>query len=113
MLRKQSLILLFLCLVFLQDAACCQPVQEKAYMPGQVLVKFNQGVSQQEARALHDRLGSTILVRYQGLNTDLVKIKSGLTVEEVIRLYREDPHVAYAEPNYIRKPQPEKGGGFP
>jgi hypothetical protein len=82
-------------------------------MPGQVMVKFNQGVSQEEARALHDRLGSTILAQYQKLSIDLVKIKSGLTVEEVIKLYQENPPVAYAEPNYIRRIQPKKSADTP
>ena len=47
------------------------------------------------------------------MNIDLVKIKSGLTVEEVIKLYQEDPNVAYAEPNYTRRMQPKKRGDTP
>jgi hypothetical protein len=113
MLRKTSLTLFVLCFVFFQDACYSQPAQEQSYMPGQVMVKFNQGVSQEEARALHDRLGSTILAQYQKLSIDLVKIKSGLTVEEVIKLYQENPPVAYAEPNYIRRIQPKKSADTP
>jgi len=83
------------------------------YAPGQVLVTFHEGVSQEEAQAIHDRLGSTILTHLQKQNTDLVKVTSGLTVEKAIRLYREDPHVSCAEPNYIRSMLPTKRGDAP
>jgi hypothetical protein len=109
MLRKTSLTLLLLCFVFFQDACYSQLAQDQSYIPGQILVKFNEGVSQEEAQALHDRLGSTILKHFQKLNIYLVKIKSGLTVEEAIKLYQEDLNVAYAEPNYTRKMQVKKG----
>jgi len=113
MLRTTSLTLLLLCLVLFHGACCCRPAQEQSYAPGQILVKFNQGVSQKETLAIHGRLGSTILAHYQELNTDLVKLKNGLTVEEAVRLYREDPHVSDAEPNYIRRIQPKKRGDTP
>ena len=108
MLRKPFLILLLLCIVLFQDACYSQQARDQSYIPGQILVKFKQDVSQEEAQALHDRLGSTILKHFQKMNIDLVKIKSGLTVEEVIKLYQEDPNVAYAEPNYTRRMQPKK-----
>jgi len=110
MLKRVSLTLFLLYFVLFQDACCGQPAQKQLYSPGQVLVTFHEGVSQEEAQAIHDRLGSTRLKHLQKQNTDLVKVKTGLTVEEAIRLYREDPHVAYAEPNYIRRIQPKKTG---
>ena len=113
MSRKISLALLLLCFVFFQDACYSQVGQKQAYVPGQVLVKFKEGVSQEEAQALHDRLGSTILKRFQRIHIDLVTIKRGLTVEEAIKLYQEDPPVAYAEPNYMRRLQPKKRGDTP
>lgn len=113
MSRKISLALLLLCFVFFQDACYSQQAQEQSYIPGQILVKVNEGVSQEEAQALHDRLGSTILKHIQKMNIDLVKIKGGLTVEEAIKLYQEDPSVAYAEPNYTRRMQPKKRGDTP
>jgi hypothetical protein len=113
MLREISRTLFLLCFVLFQDACSSQPMQEQSYAPGQVLVKFHEGVSQEEAEALHDRLGSTILAHYQELNADLAKFKCGLTVEEAIRLYREDPRVAWAEPNYARKMQPIKSADTP
>ncbi len=108
MLRKSFLMLLLLCFVLFQDACYSQLAQDQSYIPGQILVKFKEGVSQEESKALHNRLGSTILKHFQKLNIDLVKIKRGLTVEEAIKLYQEDPNVAYAEPNYTRKMQTKK-----
>jgi len=54
-----------------------------------------------------------ILKRFEKLHIDLVKIKSGLTVEEATELYQENPQVAYAEPNYLRRMQPKKVGDTP
>jgi thermitase len=108
MLRKTSLTLLLLCLAFFQDACCNQLAQDQSHIPGQILVKFNEGVSQEEVQALHDRLGSTIIKHYKKLNINLVRIKRGLTIEEAIKLYQEDPNVVYAEPNYTRRMQPKK-----
>jgi thermitase len=113
MLRETSLTLLLLCCVPFQDSCCSQQAQDQSYIPGQILVKFHEGVSQEEAHTLHDRLGSTILVHYQKLNIDLVKIKSGLTVEEAIKLYQEDSRVAYAEPNYTRRTRPKISADTP
>ena len=102
-----------MCSIFLQGACYSQQTQDQSYIPGQILVKFKSGVSQAEAQALHGRLGSTVLKRFQKLDINLVKIKSGLTVEEAVKLYREDPRVAYAEPNYTRRMHPKKGGDTP
>jgi hypothetical protein len=110
MLGKMTLMPLLLCFVFLQDAGCGQRGHGQPYVPGQVLVKFHEGVSQDEAQALHNRLGSTVLVNYGKLNIDLVAIKNGLAIEEAIKLYQEDPIVAYAEPNYTRSMQPSESG---
>ena len=108
MLGKTSLTLFLLCFVFFHNACFSQVAQKQSYIPGQVLVKFSEGVSEEQAQALHDRLGSTILKHFEKLHIDLVKIKSGLTVEEAIKLYQKDHHVAYAEPNYTRRMQPKK-----
>jgi thermitase len=113
MLRETALTLLLLCFVPFQDSCRSQQAQDQSYIPGQILVKFHEGVSKEEAHTLHDRLGSTILVHYQKLNIDLVKIKSGLTVEESIKLYQEDSRVVYAEPNCTRRKQPTKRGDTP
>jgi hypothetical protein len=113
MLRKTSLTLLLLSFFLFQGACFSQVSQEQTYIPGQVLVKFNEGVSEEQAQALHDRLGSTILKHFEKLHIDLVKIKSGMTVEKAIKLYQEDPHVTYAEPNYLRRIKAKKRGDTP
>jgi len=107
------ILLLLFCLLSFQNACYSQLAQDQTYIPGQILVKFKVSVSQGEAQVLHNRLGSTILKHFQKMNIDLVKIKSGLTVEEVIKRYQEDPNVVYAEPNYTRRMQPKKRGDTP
>jgi thermitase len=113
MLGKTSLLLVVLCLVFSQDACYSQLAQEQAYVPGQILVKFNDGVSQDKALEIHNRLGSTMVKHFEKISVYLVQIKPGVTVEEAIDLYQEDPNVAYAEPNYTRRMQTKKSSATP
>jgi hypothetical protein len=108
MLGKISIAVVLVCFISFQDACCGQRAQDQSSVPGQVLVKLYEGVSREEAKAVHHRLGSRIVKHYQRLNIDLVAINCGLAVEEAIKLYQEDPHVAYAEPNYRRRTKPKK-----
>jgi len=75
---------------------------------GEVLVKFRANVSLMEAKSLHRRLRSKVLKHFERINVDLVRIKEGWTVEEVIEAYQADPNVEYAEPNYTRRIQTKK-----
>lgn len=73
----------------------------RAYVPGEVLVRFRPGVSLAEASGLHARVGTTPVRR---LHRDVVvaRITSGESVESVVARYRAHPAVLYAEPNFYR-----------
>lgn len=66
-------------------------------VPGQVLVRFAPRTSDAARRALHARLGGTVLRRVAELNTDVVALTAGA---DGVGLYRGRRGVAFVEPNY-------------
>ena len=80
-----------------------QERKQMEYAPGELLVKFRSGVTSRLARATHRFYGSRAIKRFRHINVDHIKIPKDWSVEEAISLYRLDPDVEYAEPNYIRR----------
>jgi len=73
------------------------------YVPGEILVKFRDGVSALHAAELHARLGGVPLPSNGWVDFDRVTIPEGRTVEAMVAAYASDPWVEYAEPNFIGK----------
>src|SRR5208283_4055108 len=71
------------------------------YREGELLVKFKQGLFTKSIETVHKRYGSEKIREFPSLRLHLVKFKQGQSVEEAISLYKADPAVEYAEPNYI------------
>lgn len=72
-----------------------------AYKEGELLVKFRRS---EAAKRLHKAIGSSLKSSIKTLNVDHVAIPAGMTVSEALTLYRNNPDVEYAEPNYyVRK----------
>jgi hypothetical protein len=71
------------------------------YREGELLVKFKPGVSAKRIQAIHQRNGSEQIREFRSLRLYHIKIKQGQSVKEAIRLYKAEPDVDYAEPNYI------------
>ncbi len=72
------------------------------YVPGQLLVRFRPGTPRAWQEAAHAGLKAQTLRRYRSVeNLTLVRLPDGMSVEEAARLYRRDPNVLYAEPDYI------------
>lgn len=70
------------------------------YKEGELLVKFKRGVRPKTVSIAHTGVGSKVLRRFARSGIDRVELKAGLTIKEAISLYRKDPNVEYAEPNY-------------
>jgi len=92
-------------LIFFPGACHAQEAGQPSYVPGEVLVKFQENVSREAAQSLHEQVGSKVIKRLKRINVDLVRIPEGWTVEKAIEVYQADPGVEYAEPNYIRRIQ--------
>jgi serine protease len=73
---------------------------EVEYVPGEVLVKFKEGVSKGEVTDLNRALGLAVLsVHREGVRK--LRVPAGKTEQEVISLLERDPRVEYAELNTI------------
>ena len=79
---------------------------KRPYVEDEVLVKFRNGVSSQARANAHGPLGAKRVKEFKIVRgLELVKIPATMTVKEAIRIYREDPDILYAEPNYIARAQ--------
>jgi uncharacterized repeat protein (TIGR01451 family) len=74
---------------------------EENHKKGEILVKFKHGVLKEIQDKIHKRHGSEKIKRFPSLNIHHIKFKKNLSIEEAITLYRTDPDVDYAEPNYL------------
>jgi thermitase len=85
-------------------AVCAPCVAAPAHAPGEVIVRFKDGVTH-AARidALHDRAArfERTLPR-RGMQ--LVHSAPGRSVADTVAAFERDPRVEWAEPNYIREP---------
>ncbi|MDH3344007.1 MAG: S8 family serine peptidase [Desulfobacteraceae bacterium] len=72
-----------------------------AFVPDQVVVGFKPGTPGEAKRAAHAQAGGRLINTHAAINADLVGIPSG-TVLNKIAVYKHNPNVRYAEPNYYR-----------
>jgi subtilisin family serine protease len=74
------------------------------YVPGEVLIKFKQGISQKAANAANRIVQATLIKKLSGPSEVLlVQLPSDVSVTDAVEEYMKDSNVIYAEPNYIRK----------
>jgi len=72
-----------------------------AFAPDQVVVAFKPGTPAEAKRAAHAQAGGRVINTHAAINANLVGIPSG-TVLNKIAVYKHNPNVRYAEPNYYR-----------
>ena len=70
------------------------------YRADTLLVGFKPEVSAASVAELHRSVGTSPLRAFPALHLQVVKLKSGLSVEDAAQRYRADPRVRYAEPDY-------------
>lgn len=90
--------LLFLCLFsffYLSQS------QERLYKDGEILVKFKDNSNKVDT--IIKQSGGNISDSFRLFNIYKIKLKDGISVEEAIKKFKENPNVEYAEPNYIVK----------
>ncbi len=73
-----------------------------AYAPGEVLVKYRSAARDAAAERLGNRLGARTLRVFAHRAIHHLRLPEGTTVAEALDLYRQDPDVEVAEPNYYR-----------
>jgi subtilisin family serine protease len=108
MTKRISFVAMFLLALLVLDvrpgsqyAAQPQP-QVPEYVSDEIIVKFRDGVDEYQKDLARFRVSGTrkkVFKVMRGL--EVMKLSRGVSVEEAIALYRQDPNVLYAEPNYI------------
>jgi subtilisin family serine protease len=80
-------------------------VEPAQYVPGEVIVKFNDSASQATIAAAHALAGGQTMKSFAGGadRFDHLKLGTGENVEDALAKYRHSPAVEYAEPNYIHQ----------
>jgi thermitase len=82
------------------------PSGKGAYVENEILVKFKDGLSDQEKAQTHGRINANRVKEFKIVRgLELVRIPRTLTVEEAIKRYEGSSEILYAEPNYIARTQ--------
>jgi len=88
------------------------PSQVPAHVQDEIIVKFRKGVPEPNKELASFKVLAVRMKVFKILEgLELLKLPSGLSVEEAIEIYQQDPDVLYAEPNYIvtTTKKPSKG----
>jgi len=97
------LILLFIC--FLADhILAIEPdsSERPSYAPGELLVKHKSSVRAAATQYYRTQWDISALRTFRVTGVQYVKLPDGMAVEVALKIYRDDPDVEYAEPNYYR-----------
>jgi subtilisin family serine protease len=100
MIKHISLIITILCIL------SCGGESRKGdtgafYKKGEILVKFKPGVNNMQKWTVHSMHGAQVIKKVRIEGVERIKLPDDLSVEEAVRLYRKNPDVEYAEPNYL------------
>jgi serine protease len=110
---KKSGIILFLVLFIMTALGIAQAAEEfhigqpcmssstATYAPGEIVVKFKEGITKQQAAMAQANLGTTLISTNSQIGFDQLRIPADKTVEEMVAAFSARPDVEYAEPNYI------------
>jgi serine protease len=77
--------------------------KDDKYKKGELLVKFKEGVSEEEISAINKEKGTEVLEFIKGIKVYRLKIISNKSVENMVEAYSKDLRIEYAEPNYIQR----------
>ena len=104
----RALSLFFGAILVLQVAVVAAPAQPKMeitdHVEGELLVGFQPGTGAPGRAAIHRRQGSRVLKHFEEIGVDLIRLPVGLAVAEAASRYKLQRGVAYASPNYYRRP---------
>lgn len=76
-------------------------IEGPKWQPGEIIVKFKRGVSEDVIREINQRHGSSVLSISKRGQFRRLRIPRNRTAEEMVAIYSRNPNVEYAEPNFI------------
>ena len=72
-----------------------------AYAPGELLVKYKTQFRTTASSFYKTNWNISAIQTFKSIGCQHVKLPQGMTVEQAMDMYRNNPNVEYAEPNYI------------
>ncbi len=84
-----------------QIGKSCVTTMSQEYAPGEVVVKFKDGVSKAQVNSAITELGTKLISTNAQLGFNQLGVPAGKTVEDMVAAFKARPDVEYAEPNYI------------
>ena len=111
-MKKRSLVLvgwlvLFLLPVLFFSPALSSAAEEQEWVPGQVLVRVEDGTSAESVKQLAESVGVTDYKKITSWDLYRFDFDPTLSVEEMVEKLQADARVRYAEANRIMKIQKE------
>jgi thermitase len=108
---KASLILLLVISIFLTTAVYGAPLSadegsplaNAPYVPGQIVVKFKEGLRSAYVAQMHASQGATVVAEIPQIGVQVLSVPEE-KLGALIAAYQADPRVEYAEPDYIAQP---------
>ncbi len=74
---------------------------QKPYVADEILVKFKETANPAARSLAHRTHKAAVVKRYRHVqDLERVRLSPGMSVERAIKLYKDNPEVLYAEPNY-------------
>jgi subtilisin family serine protease len=111
------LLVLTTCSAFAQNAAVSRATELQGrdkkthdskgrllYKPGELLVRFKKGTTEEQVRSLHHGQGNKTIGKNERMRLHRVKLKEGVTEEEAIKHYAASPLVELVERHALRYP---------
>ena len=77
------------------------PVSPADYVPDELLVKFKSDIEKGSIQKAHALLGANKMKEFKFIRFQHIKLPAGMSVEEGIQKYLQNPDVEYVQPNYI------------
>lgn len=96
-----SLLILVVCLSYLSEAlSMSRKPDNPEYALGEILVRFNDGVSRQRIEQIVDSENANIQKVLRNGTVHLITLPDGVQVIDAVSRFSAYPEVKYAEPNY-------------
>ena len=76
-------------------------VANKRFVPGEIMVKFKEGVSEEKVHSIISQKEATVIRFMDKIGVYLLKLKKNQSVEDAVEEFSALPEIEYAEPNYI------------
>ena len=71
---------------------------------GELLVKYRKGVPEARKKQKRAKRKSKKEKEFRSIGVEKIRLEPGMTVEEAMKLYADDPDVEYVEPNFVGEP---------